>query len=377
MKKPQSLTDLGGLTGPTVANQNITSLSLAVRRAPTTRLGYHTRRALTLLRMMSATPPAHLPELSALNPLSLSPSAVPKDEQLDEIIVGDADDCSSSLSEIEDRGVTERLDIPLPVNSSDGGDTEAETERLEDSPEKTRVLQNVVLTAATDIHGNGETKADTVSTVGHGQNRGNSLHMGAVGFLLILQCKIIEVEQVLQTSDISSLEDSSDDARMSPTSTARKRKRPLYTPSPQPSLDIPTKTLGYVVSEKAIETKDQDRLSSAEIDRDEVQPVQHQGTPVDDQDLSEAAASKLSPHKKLKGKRKADNFGDDLVDDAARLATEVNAILEPQPTIEVAYNNGEDVSMEDPADGAEVETNMKNAEGRKSSPLLHTSQHRY
>lgn len=69
----------------------------------------------------------------------------------------EADDRSSSLSEIGDRVgnddlISSRIRLP---NGSDPEDTEAETERLEESPQKPRKNQNVVMTSTTHIFSNG------------------------------------------------------------------------------------------------------------------------------------------------------------------------------------------------------------------------------
>ncbi|KAI4148614.1 MAG: hypothetical protein LQ341_001528 [Variospora aurantia] len=55
---------------------------------------------------------------------------------------------SSSLSDIGDRGSEHNQ----PTMDSDPNDTEAETERLEDTPQKSRRNQNLVLTAANSMH---------------------------------------------------------------------------------------------------------------------------------------------------------------------------------------------------------------------------------
>lgn len=60
------------------------------------------------------------------------------------------DNRSSSLSEIGDRADQEHVDSITYVEC-DANDTEAETERLEDSPQKQRKHQNIVLTATNDI----------------------------------------------------------------------------------------------------------------------------------------------------------------------------------------------------------------------------------
>ena len=69
----------------------------------------------------------------------------------------DGDDQSSSLSEIGDRAGNDDPDSTRisHVDGSDANDTEAETERLEDSPQNERKRRNVVLTASNQALGNG------------------------------------------------------------------------------------------------------------------------------------------------------------------------------------------------------------------------------
>ena len=59
------------------------------------------------------------------------------------------DDRSSSLSELGDRAGLEHYSRA----GSEANDTEAETERLEDSPQKQRRQRNVVLTSTNGIYG--------------------------------------------------------------------------------------------------------------------------------------------------------------------------------------------------------------------------------
>lgn len=61
---------------------------------------------------------------------------------------------SSSLSDIEDHADEETAQSGrgLPSTESDQNDTEAETERLEDSPQKMRKTQNLVFSAANSVH---------------------------------------------------------------------------------------------------------------------------------------------------------------------------------------------------------------------------------
>lgn len=74
---------------------------------------------------------------------------------------------SSSLSEIEDGDP----DVPSPSAQaeqlSEAGETEAETERLDDSPHKPRKTQNIVLAASNERYSDdGAVVNQTVSTKG-------------------------------------------------------------------------------------------------------------------------------------------------------------------------------------------------------------------
>ena len=62
---------------------------------------------------------------------------------------------SSSLSDIEDRAedFTAQSEQDFRTIASDPNDTEAETERLEDSPQKMRKTQNLLLTATNSTYG--------------------------------------------------------------------------------------------------------------------------------------------------------------------------------------------------------------------------------
>ena len=121
--------------------------------------------------MMSATNPVQVPDLSAMHALAVTSIAAAKEEQLGTTVIADVDDRSSSLSDIGEIGATEHDDITTLVNCSDGGDTEAETERLEESPQKERSHQNVVL--ATPIVPEGEDGVEVggggLAVIGHEQ----------------------------------------------------------------------------------------------------------------------------------------------------------------------------------------------------------------
>ena len=70
----------------------------------------------------------------------------------------DVDDRSSSLSELGERAGNEEVDNGSH-GDSEPNDTEAETERLEDSPQKQRELHDVVLASTNGMYGDRESSA--------------------------------------------------------------------------------------------------------------------------------------------------------------------------------------------------------------------------
>lgn len=75
----------------------------------------------------------------------------------------EGDDRSSSLSDLGDRAGNEDLNTSKvalvhgsdPVDGSDPNDTEAETERLEVSPQRTRKHRNVIVSSSNHVLTNG------------------------------------------------------------------------------------------------------------------------------------------------------------------------------------------------------------------------------
>lgn len=140
----------------------------------------------------------------------------------------DRDDRSSSLSDIEDRHMVETTekveDKSSPISEDD--DTEAETERLEESPQKLRKHENVLFTAIqnpidADLANVTITSSDNNGIVGLAGPTFDSMPNIAHGDF--------NNEAIEQTSEISSLNDSADELRRatSPLNVSgRKRKRP-------------------------------------------------------------------------------------------------------------------------------------------------------
>ena len=185
---------------------------------------------------------------------------------------------------------------------------------------------------------------------------------------MVLMCKgdpaVVEIAP--QTSDISSLEDFSDEAHMSPINNARKRKRPLDTPSPQPMLHVIPAMSDYQANGRIIEEQGRALSRNFKPGGDELAVEQHRSSSLDIDDLSETAASKTSPHKRLKSKRKGRKSDNDTMNIPATLTTEITAIMETKPSVEAENTSHEDFGIDDPMGGAEIETSAKTEEGRKS-----------
>ena len=146
-----------------------------------------------------------------------SPLPDPQPKHTDE-----QDDRSSSLSDLEDRPVTEGTDVPPDKSTqvSEEEDTEAETERLGESPDKTRKHKKVLLNANDVASTATSTPTKTIDGVATGTNFPQSLEVEAR--------EDLPSDPIDQTSPISSLEESAEEASGadSPTSTSsRKRKR--------------------------------------------------------------------------------------------------------------------------------------------------------
>lgn len=136
-------------------------------------------------------------------------------------------DWSSSLSDIEDRATAESTaqshfkSSPPPEED----DTEAETDRLEESPQKLRKHHNVVFSAVDNSSG-------AIVAAGYQRSNGSAeafeLEAATVKKASHIEINGPEDEAMDQTSEISSLEDSAEEKSRpaSPTSVSgRKRKR--------------------------------------------------------------------------------------------------------------------------------------------------------
>ena len=150
------------------------------------------------------------------------------ESELDHEIVplGDGDDRSSSLSEIEERPGNEEIGKihTIPTGRSDGGDTEAETERLEESPQKLYEHGNTMQSSP-----NGPHMENHVATEYLNLRTGVApeSRMSAVAIHSQITRGGVDYDQIDQTSDISSLADFPEDISKaaSPSSISRKKRK--------------------------------------------------------------------------------------------------------------------------------------------------------
>ncbi|KAL8823345.1 MAG: hypothetical protein Q9191_005941 [Dirinaria sp. TL-2023a] len=290
--------------------------------------------------MMTTSPPVQRPELLDTSQKQFPSSPPTYNANPDHGTMGDADGRSSSLSDIEDGGIIADSPSAQAGQALDAGDTEAETERLEESPHKDRKHQNIVLTESLGDRGDGGSvfKHLAVSTEepSHDKVDGNT---------------------ALQTSDISSLEDSSEN---SSTSYPRKRKRSARIMSAQrsreqsetipdplasPSGSTKGKALGEVIADEDMEDGDEAALSE-----------------LDDEQNLHRENSVESGQEHSNDERKAKMVKSNHEQSPERPDTEIGIVVEPAETVGEVDSNGEDGEMEEGVDDAEVDMGVRNEE---------------
>ena len=94
----------------------------------------------------------------AVEHMSYIVSEVVNNGETADVPQADVDDRSSSLSELGERAVHEEGEN-ISRGGSEVNDTEAETERLEESPQKQRGLHNVVLASTNGMYGDSKSSA--------------------------------------------------------------------------------------------------------------------------------------------------------------------------------------------------------------------------
>lgn len=280
------------------------------------------------------------------------------------------DDRSSSLSELGDRAIIEHLSR----GGSEANDTEAETERLEDSPQKRRGYQDVVLTPTNGAYGDppnqsvSHTFPDKMADPGWYPTQKFPLAMAdrAAGTRP-------EGERLGQTSDTSSLVDSDEESGkdLSPVlSISMKRKRSsfeedsasdrdtLREPSTKAmklfdsnSAEAPVKLITEVASDvPAVDFDMQINANGAMSPSNKEQPRKRQAQP---------------KQKHKKGKRKSKRTSTDEAATADNAASGAESTVEHGGHSEVVYSNEEDAQVENMAEGVEAENPGKIEERKR------------
>ncbi|MCJ1263141.1 hypothetical protein MMC22_003011 [Lobaria immixta] len=265
----------------------------------------------------------------------------------------EGDDRSSSLSEIGDRvGNDDLVSTRLGVaGGSEANDTEAETERLEDSPQKILKHNDVVMVSSSHALSNG-TSPLTVRDLPPNDANGE-----LVG------------DRIDQLSEITSLADSGEEnekAATSLSSSSRKRKRSsLDSLNPgelenKPGSEIPPtpeEPLGHPI------TTHNESPENCVVDDHQKSRSGSRIPPANDRDALSAQHPLSVKQKGKKGKRKVKKTRDDAPTTLNASGPEADTPFDIAATAEGDYSNGDDAEMEDAGEDGEVDHIARNEEG--------------
>lgn len=321
--------------------------------------------------------PEGLPAETSVNRTELA-----KGIEIDENTMVDEDDRSSSLTDLGDGGANEELDDAHrgPVNDSDGNDTEAETERLEDSPQKLRKHKGVVLSLSANADDIGSSPPAVQGPIHETEviHRSYTTRDNIDVLQQVLEPEVANGD-IDQVSDITSLEGSPRElskVASPPTIAGKKRKRP----SP-PAFDEkePRITNSILTSQKRLsESNLAGQLTNNTEETPRISPADDDdgNALVDNRVLSDVGEDQgvtrqLLPSKAQKSKRgkrkgkkfKEDDTGKSLLSKGALEVSE-DVIEEPNGT-DGAYNHEETIELDDIHDDAEAEVIAKNEEERE------------
>lgn len=313
---------------------------------------------------------------------SVNRSKSAKGVEIDDNTVVDEDDRSSSLSDLGDGGTNEELDDAHrgPMIDSDGNDTEAETERLEDSPHKVRKHKGVIVSLSANADDTGSSPPPIQETI----NEIEVIHqLYPTHNSIDVLPQALEPEamngDVDQVSDISSLEGSLEElSKVAPplSIAGKKRKRPS-----SPALEEREHRITNPVSTSQKRLSESNLAIQSTNNAEEVQ----RASPADDDDgntlldnriLSDVGEDQgvtrlLLPSKAQKSKRgkrkgkkvKEDEIGkSQLSKGALEVPEDVNEELNGTDGV---YNHEEAMDLDDVHEDAEAEVVAKNEEERK------------
>ena len=280
------------------------------------------------------------------------------------------DDRSSSLSELGDHAGIEHSSRA----GSEANDTEAETERLEDSPQKERRHQNVILTSTNGTYNDHQNQSVAHTSLEKIASPSQSI-IGSTAMKMADRAldQGSEGERLEQTSDISSLEDSGEESGKpcSPTlSISIKRKRSSFEEDGASDQDIMREPLT-----KAVKLFEHDAAeASADLDTEIASDI-----PAVSCDLQVIADTAMSPsnqdqprkppplpkQKHRKGKRKSKRTPNDETANVENGGSGAESTVEHGGNAEAMYSNEEDAQMDNMAEGVEVENPVKMEERKR------------
>ncbi|KAL8813718.1 MAG: hypothetical protein Q9200_000055 [Gallowayella weberi] len=260
---------------------------------------------------------------------------------------------SSSLSEIGDRAddIMADSEQALSTVESDPNDTEAETERLEESPQKSRTKQNLVLTTSNSTYEVVEQSPVHIQSEAEPAVEDITQASNNVAFS---KASSVENDQGVATPTRSKKRKRShaeyqylEDQRPAGRSTSTTVLRPEYFTSSPGGSPLPTNQSEHW--NKGVEPNH----------------VEEPGSDRDTQDIEDTAGVK-----KTRGKRKARKASDDEAETKSPPAVRIHRGSEPQSTGDGPDDNPDDAEIEDSGECATSDNVNKDEESSESKIFL-------
>ncbi|KAL8952076.1 MAG: hypothetical protein Q9222_001987 [Ikaeria aurantiellina] len=247
-------------------------------------------------------------------------------------------DRSSSLSDIGERA-DERNAPSEPTVDSDSNDTEAETERLDDSPQKSRTNQNLVLTTMNSRHSIGQDQLSHLesSEVQDAENEEQGFRMAsnrgssAEGDNLVSGARSPRKRKRSGDGDyhLDQTRESANGSEIDSGSPSRARKR-----TSQP-----------IIQAETWDKSREDSLAESHTSEEETQDIQ----------------GKLTS-KGRKAKRRAARTSDNEVESRSPSVMSMNDSAELATHPEIHDDNLDDAEVEDPGESADYESTVRDEE---------------
>lgn len=287
-----------------------------------------------------------------------------------EKLQAEEDDRSSSLSELGDHAGIENSSRA----GSEANDTEAETERLEDSPHKQRGHQGMVLTSTSGAYGDHQNQSVACALP---QEMASPDQPSTRNILPGMADRASgpgpKAEGLEQTSDISSLEDSGEESGkvLSPTlSVPMKRKRSSFEEDSTSEQDImrepSTKAMKLFDSKVAEASTKLDASIASDVPavRRDLQDIADAAMPPSNEEQPRKPQV-LPKQKHKKGKRKGKRPPSDELANVENASSGAEGTVEHGRNAEATYSNEEDAQVENMAEGIEAENLVKTEERKR------------